>query len=278
MTTVNLGPFSFSAMLFTGMLAYLVLILGSWVADRKLNTELESITWKTTLIVLFVSRAAFIISYFDTYMQRPFSMLDLRDGGFSLIAACVAATVSIAWFSWRKPISRKPLIVAVTASLSVLGMSYAGLNLFSSPKPFINNVVMSTLDGKPVPVSEFRGKPTVVNLWASWCPPCRREMPALQEGQQSNPDIHFVFANQGEVAAVVDNYLTDEGLTLENVLLDQHGSLANDIKSRGLPTTLFLDAKGQLVDIRLGELSSATLQDRLDALRSNAKPMRSTKD
>lgn len=278
MATVNLGPLSFSAALFTGILAYLVLILGSWVADRKLNTELESIVWKTTLIAVLMGRAAFIIPYFDTYMRKPLSMLDLRDGGFSLMAACSAAAVAIAWFVWRKPVSRKPLIIATAISLSVVGMTYATLNLTRSPKPTINDVMMTTLDGQSVPISEFHGKPTVINLWASWCPPCRREMPALQDGQQSSPDIHFVFANQGEAAAVVDTYLNQEGLSLDNVLLDQHGSLADDIKSRGLPTTLFLDAQGQLIDIRLGELSSATLQDRLDALRSNSTLMHSSKD
>lgn len=278
MNTVNLGPFSFSAALFAGLLAFLLLLLGSWIADRKFKTELESVVWKTALIVVCASRLTFVAAYFDTYMQRPLSMLDLRDGGFSLTAAIIAAFVSTAWFTWRKPISRKPVLIAATVSFSVLGMTYAAFNLFSSPKPVISDVMMTTLEGQPVSISEFRGKPAVVNLWASWCPPCRREMPALQQGQLANPDVHFVFANQGEAAAVIDTYLAEEGLSLENVLQDQHGGLADDIKSRGLPTTLFLDAQGRLVDIRLGELSSATLQDRVDALRSGANLMRSSKD
>ena len=94
-------------------------------------------------------------------------------------------------------------------------------------------------------------------------------MPALQAGQESNPDIHFVFANQRESKHLVETYLSQEGLALENVLLDQPGILAQEIASHGLPTTLFVDKEGRLIDFRLGELSAATLQDRLDALRSH---------
>lgn len=173
---------------------------------------------------------------------------------------------------------RKPLLMSLVAGLSALGMAYAALNLFIPKKPVAADAIMSSLDGRPVPISQFHGKPTVINLWATWCPPCRREMPAFQDGQKSNPDIHFVFANQGEAVAIVDAYLSQENLSLDNVLLDEQGSLGHDINSRGLPTTLFLDGSGRLVDIRLGELSPATLQDRINALRSTATLIRSPKE
>ncbi|WP_459655422.1 TlpA family protein disulfide reductase, partial [Achromobacter xylosoxidans] len=69
-------------------------------------------------------------------------------------------------------------------------------------------------------LAAFQGKPTVVNLWASWCPPCRREMPAFEQAQAANPDIHFVFLNQGEAASTVRQYLDEHAPSLANALLD----------------------------------------------------------
>jgi thiol-disulfide isomerase/thioredoxin len=114
-----------------------------------------------------------------------------------------------------------------------------------------------------VRLTDFVGKPTVINLWASWCPPCRREMPAMQHSQAGNPDVNFVFVNQGEEHPAVVEYLSRQRLVLRNVLLDPQGSAGAALGSGALPTTLFFDARGRLVSARLGELSSATLDQRL---------------
>jgi thiol-disulfide isomerase/thioredoxin len=128
-------------------------------------------------------------------------------------------------------------------------------------------LALSSLDGRPVTLADFAGKPTVVNLWATWCPPCRREMPALQQAQAANPDVNFVFVNQGEEAGVIAAFLGQEGLALRNVLVDPQSSTGAALGQSGLPTTLFFDASGRLAGIRVGELSQATLDQRLAELR-----------
>ncbi|MGV8189993.1 TlpA family protein disulfide reductase, partial [Pseudomonas aeruginosa] len=72
--------------------------------------------------------------------------------------------------------------------------------------------------GESVQLADFRGRPLVINLWASWCPPCRREMPVLQQAQAENPDVVFLFANQGESAETVRHFLQGENLRLDNLL------------------------------------------------------------
>jgi len=111
------------------------------------------------------------------------------------------------------------------------------------------------------------GRLTVVNLWATWCPPCRAEMPALAAAQRTDRDINFIFANEGESAATVSGYLHREGLTLEGVWLDPHSALGPAVGSRGLPTTLFYNAQGQQVGAHVGAISAAALQARLHDLR-----------
>ena len=125
---------------------------------------------------------------------------------------------------------------------------------------------LTSLEGRPMNLAEFKGKPTVVNLWATWCPPCVREMPVLQQAQAERPGVNFVFLNQGESAEQVSTWLRARRLPMRNVLLDANRQASAAFKQRALPTTLFFDARGQLVSTRVGELSSATLTERLQAL------------
>jgi len=124
------------------------------------------------------------------------------------------------------------------------------------------------MDGAPATMPAFHGKPTVINLWASWCPPCRREMPAFAAAQAANPDVNFVFLNQAEAAQDVAQFLDKHAPALRNVLIDPAGEASRKFSNRGLPATLFLDAEGRLVDLRVGELSTASLAQRLESIRA----------
>lgn len=278
MTSVNLGPLSFSIPLFLAAVTLLVMLLIGWLADRRHGTRVEPIFWQAAFACLIVGRAVFVLEYFQIYSRHLPSILDVRDGGFSLGAGLAAALAVIVWNMWRHVSSRKGVLLGVAAGAGALGVAYSVLALWYPPPPVLASVSMNTLSGERVSTRDFHGKPTVINLWATWCPPCQREMPVFEAGQINNPDIHFVFANQREADTVVQNWLSKEGLKLENVLLDEQGQLANEVSSRGLPTTLFLDSEGRLVDIRMGELSSATLHDRLNALRTSASFTGSGKD
>jgi hypothetical protein len=85
--------------------------------------------------------------------------------------------------------------------------------------------------------------------------------------QQIETQVTFVFANQGEDAAAAQRYLSVGQLGLANVLLDADTGLGRAIGSTALPTTLFYDANGRLVDTHLGELSAASLASKLNQLR-----------
>ena len=101
----------------------------------------------------------------------------------------------------------------------------------------------------------------MLNLWATWCPPCRREMPAFEQAQAAFPNVAFVMVNQGENAQQAQAFLAREGLTLTDVLLDSSSRTMQEMGTRGLPTTLFFDVQGQLVASHVGELTIASLKD-----------------
>lgn len=112
----------------------------------------------------------------------------------------------------------------------------------------------------------------VVNLWATWCPPCRLELPYLAAAQRQEPEINFVFADQGEDAVTVARYLDAAHLELANVLLDINLRLGREIGVTVLPVTLFYDAGGRMVDTHLGALSPSLLAEKLNKLRPAGKP------
>jgi thiol-disulfide isomerase/thioredoxin len=117
-----------------------------------------------------------------------------------------------------------------------------------------------------VKLGDFAGKPIVVNLWASWCPPCRREMPLLAETAAARKDVTFLFVNQGESPQTIRSYLARENLTLSPVLLDQAMQLPRHYSAPGMPTTLFLRADGTLASIHMGEISPELLSAKIDRI------------
>ena len=92
-------------------------------------------------------------------------------------------------------------------------------------------------------------------------------MPLLAAAQQRETAVGFLFINQGESAAAVHAYLTDQDRTLHDILLDSGSRLGSAVGSRGLPTTLFYDAQGHRVDAHFGVLNAAALESRLRLLR-----------
>jgi hypothetical protein len=95
-------------------------------------------------------------------------------------------------------------------------------------------------------------------------------MPVLAAAQQRERGIVFVFVNQREGAPRVERFMTEQRLALDNMLLDQGGELARAVGSRAMPTTLFYDAQGRLVDVHLGAVSDASLAAKLGRIRSGA--------
>jgi thiol-disulfide isomerase/thioredoxin len=278
MLNVNLGPFALQVSHLLLLAALLVAAgVGHLVGRRQqigIGNSLVDMLWAA----LLAGRLAFIVVWFELYRSAPWSMIDIRDGGFTLWAGLLAAAGVALWRGWRQPALRQPLLWGLTAGLLAWGALFGVIGaLDKASKPGLPTVALTTLDGTPTDLAAMaKGKPMVVNLWASWCPPCRREMPVLAAAQQQETQVTFVFANQGEDSAAALRYLGAGQLNLANVLLDPNTALGRAIGSTALPTTLFYDASGQLVDTHLGELSAASLASKLNRLRTRTDP--STKE
>lgn len=242
------------------------IVLGHIVA-RSASSRLPS-----TAILFFAllsARLVYVALHADAYADTPLSVFNIRDGGWHWQAGLAGAWISAAVFSLRRPDCRKAILSGVALASAVWLGGLAIISGAAEERRLGTDSFVDLKHGQPVNVSQYLGKPVVVNLWASWCPPCRREMPALSAAQQAHPDVHIVFLNQGEDAAKVSAYQQELGLPLANVLLDSASTWSRQYSNGALPATLFFNAQGRLVNLRLGELSTPTLKAYIQELSAS---------
>ena len=267
MDTIRLGPFILPLQTVLVLAAVLAATgLADWLRKRR-GVDAGPVLWKMILAGFVTARAVFVLRHHDIYAASPLGALDIRDGGFQATAGLLAACVTGAELTRRDSALRRPLLVSSLAGAAIwLGGTLAS-QIMAPAQPPMPDVQVRRLDGSEVPLHSFGGRPLVVNLWATWCPPCRREMPVLIEAQRSYPDVGFVYVNQGESLDTVKRFMAEQGLDTKGVVADPTGRLASRTNSPGDPTTLFYDASGTLRLRHSGELSEATLRDKLDSLR-----------
>ena len=218
----------------------------------------ESVLFSLFLLGMLTARVSFVLMYWSYYRNDPLQIVDLRDGGFLAWPGVIALILGALLYGWRRPALRKPLSAGVITGLLFWGMTSLSLSLYDKGSR-LPDITLRNANGEVVQLGDYQGGPLVINLWATWCPPCRREMPVLERAQRQRPDVTFLFVNQAESMQSVSTYLATQGLTLDNVLFDASGRLGQAVGSMALPTTLFYQADGRLINSHLGELSQASL-------------------
>lgn len=126
------------------------------------------------------------------------------------------------------------------------------------------NFVLNDFDGTPVSLADFRGRPVVINFWATWCAPCRIEMPELQAAYEKYQDEGLIILalNQDEPLEVARAYFYDEaGLTFTPLLDQRHMVAAQYGAFYTLPATFFIDPQGVVTAVHRGLLTRTQLDD-----------------
>ncbi len=126
--------------------------------------------------------------------------------------------------------------------------------------------------GRTVKLADLKGKPVLLNFWATWCPPCREEMPDLDQLSRDFKDKAYVIAlgaDPGEPAELLAGYAKQNNLAGLTILRDATGSAARRFQVRAIPTSFFIDAQGVIRDYKLGAMSYQTMVEGLK--RAGAK-------
>lgn len=116
---------------------------------------------------------------------------------------------------------------------------------------------LQNLDGESISLSDFKGKPVLLNFWATWCGPCRAEMPFLQEiyEEWSERELMLLAVNIGESSAKVKDFMEKLNLSFP-VLLDSRSAIAKMYNITAIPTTYFIDKDGVIQTRIIGAFSS----------------------
>ncbi|MDQ4170856.1 prolipoprotein diacylglyceryl transferase family protein, partial [Pseudomonas aeruginosa] len=179
MLSFSLGPLVVSLQHLLLFLALGAALLGGWLAARGGGRNAEPVLFNLLLLGLLVARLAFVVRYWPQYRGDFAQMLDIRDGGFLAWPGLLAAVLGALFWAWRRPALRRSLGVGASLGLAFWLLGSLGLGIYERgtrlPELSLRNAA-----GESVQLADFRGRPLVINLWASWCPPCRREMPVLQ--------------------------------------------------------------------------------------------------
>jgi thiol-disulfide isomerase/thioredoxin len=126
------------------------------------------------------------------------------------------------------------------------------------------------MDGKTHALSDYKGKIVVVNFWATWCPPCRFEMPSMERAQAltADNDVVFLGINVGEDADTIFTFTADYPVTFP-LLMDINSEIIEQYPVVGLPTTYVIDTEGHMVYQAIGtrDWDNATIVEQLKALK-----------
>lgn len=141
------------------------------------------------------------------------------------------------------------------------GRAAAVLPSLDEPAP---DFTLANLDGTSLSLDDLRGKNVLINFWATWCGPCRQEMPMIEAAYQAYaPDLVVLAVNIGEEPWRVKKFVHDLGLSFE-VLMDEDNQVQSLYRVRAYPTTYLVDTQGVVRAQHIGLLSEAQLEKYLE--------------
>lgn len=261
MDAIAIGPLLLSLPRLYALAAGLTLLLVSLLLlglPKRVHTR-----WFNGLVITWLlgARLGHVLIHSEAYAAAPWDIVKFWLPGYHGLWGLLAALIWTAW-SLRaqliKMLGGMALVIGSSALwLAIITIAPLGNDIALRQLP---DLTLNDLDGQPVTLNTIDNDLVILNLWATWCPPCLREMPLLVEVDQ-HETVSVVIANQGEDLLQAVRYLDEQGFALSHSLLDPHQELTVLSKTPGLPTTLLFGANGQVLEQHIGELSRAQLNE-----------------
>lgn len=156
------------------------------------------------------------------------------------------------------------IIFLLSSALPLYSCHKEEMKAAPKPKPMpAPAFTIANLTGKQVSLADYKGKPLLINIWATWCAPCVAELPELQHLHESRKDtLTLVEINYKEPHDTVAAFIKDNNYTMD-VLLDEKGDVGQEYQMFGLPTSYFVDSAGVIQHIYMGDMTKEIINDGL---------------
>lgn len=264
--SLSVGPLSLPMPLVVAMLAMAAAHIATIIAKAR---QASDSLYILVLASLLAARVGFVLQYLPEYAQNGWAILQLGDGGWCWLCALPIFLIGLGIEFLRHPQARQGLLAAVVVGAVVLLAGWLALDKINQNAPAMPTAPLPLATGGSADlITLAQNRPAIVNLWASWCPHCVRELGILAAAEQQNPDIAVILVNQGEPAALAMDFLKNQNFAFQNSLLDASSSLMAALGSRGLPTTVFYDASGKQVALKVGALTAGSLAREIEKLKA----------
>jgi cytochrome c biogenesis protein CcmG/thiol:disulfide interchange protein DsbE len=156
-------------------------------------------------------------------------------------------------------------LIFLTGSTNTAATQTANYTALKAGNP-IPDFELTSLDNSSIHINQYLGKPVIINFWASWCIPCKQEMPLLEHYYQNqNGKLIIIGVNNEEPANIARPFVLENQITFP-ILLDLQGKIRDQFMIRGFPTSLFIDAKGIFVAEHIGALDEESIKSYLQLI------------
>ena len=162
----------------------------------------------------------------------------------------------------RRPHAFASFVRTALVVLTVTGAAACGGGSSDGSEAAVTDVAFTAADGTQMTLADMKGTPVVLNMWATWCKPCVKEMPAFDEVASSQDGVRIIGVNVADDADDAAAFAADLGVGYEQ-FNDPTGALSDAFEVTGLPATAFVDADGTVVEVHAGALTADQLRDRI---------------
>lgn len=283
MQTISLGSFNIPWLFLPVILAWMVYRILTKRIYRKLPEQLkviDGILVNIIFIIIIVWKMSPLLFQFSTVAENPSALLFLPGGRAGIITGVSAAAVFLGFSLFKRRRQLKDLVIGFLLNAVLLAAAFlifgAGTswiigtvsNPVEGPAAAVGapayDFTLDAQDGKVYRLSDNAGRTVVLNFWASWCPPCRAELPELIS-------FHEGLDPEGPVFLSINMYTTEtdpSGLSAfvaENklnfpVLYDKDGRIAAAYDIKTIPTTIIIDKNGMIHSVKNGAVTEAVLK------------------
>jgi peroxiredoxin len=231
----------------------------AWLARFLTDWSLDEAALDQALVRAGLTRAELVEEIVPRLLQVEQALNQLPPGGDAE-----------AWISNLREGAQVEILAHLTLAPSQSSPQPTSPAISLPPGPRVGELApdfdLPATGGDSVRLFDLRGRVVVLNFWATWCGPCRQELPALQNVlQASTDDLSILGINVRESPDQVTRFATDLDLALP-LLLDQEGQVGDVYQVRGLPTSLFIDRDGLIAARHVGPLDQAALEGYLAPL------------